>query len=881
MQLKTVSAPIDAAEAARTLGRALWQTGDHEGALEAFQTEVNFAEGASERDEVRIGIALHHVADAHRVTGHLDRAVANYRRALTHKKPADDPHDYLITQLALHRTLMEAARLPSALELSQEILDHVSRQPKIDLQEMGVVQALRARTQQAMERPIRAGQSLDEWAHLLATRAEDAAADPRRALRVLVLGLATRSLLVEGRPALALEAAEQAVRETADAFPDTPVAWSAIRDLGEAYMALERPEEAILTIETILNDTVRDHPGQRASYALAQSVAGRAYREIGEPDSALEHLTAAFDNEPDDHLRGLIQETIADVLLDIDQPGEAVDHLATALPLLDRAGHPEAVARMLTTRAHTLRGLNRYAEAIHVYEDALSVLRDVPDTSAEHTADVLRALGVAHTALGQLADAARAYRRALNILERTDSLRQTRDILHLLARVTAAMGDGTAVSLYEQVREATESVGSPQELGQVLCELAGVHRDAGRLPLAIHNYQAALAHQPAPPLIYDRINTLRNLGRAYAQMEHYDEARAAWNEALALSEDLPDQSPDETGLTHHAIAEAHRVQRQYPEAVAAFRAALDYLSLGTVQRAQSLRGLGEALHAGGQSEEALEPLQKALEIEKNQPQQSNARIVQTLQLLAEAHEEQGDLRAAIARYHEALVYMDRHLQPVACADALRILGGLYSEIEDYDPAVQAFEEALEIEGMHVPRSEDRISATLQAIADTYRAAGNLEKAAEYYQKVTVYANLARRASADLRSTLDELERRRATLQAAQQSLTLLDRSDDAGLKDLAFITALIAHTHARLNQARESADAIRSLLDTLEARGGDLSTESGDPDYRALAWLTTAARAERDEDIATAQAACGSALECVQNVNVRWLIEQVVRALES
>jgi tetratricopeptide (TPR) repeat protein len=879
VQLKKITAPDDTADAYRTLGRALWRSGDYAGALEAFEGEAEFAQSMPERDDARIGIALHHVADAYRATGSLDRAIANYRLALTHKNPTADPTGYLITQLALHRALTEAARLSAALDVSQEIIDHLAHQGRFDLVQYGYTQALRARTQQAMQRPIRASQSLTEWTQVLAARSDEAASDPRPALRALVLGLAARSLLADDRPALALEVAEQSQAAAMEHFPNTPAAWAACRDLGETYMALDRAEEAIITLEPLLTDAVRDDPGQAASCALAHAITGRAYRRIGDTASALDHLRQALDHEPDDHLKGLVHETIAGIDLDIGQPSEAVESLQAALPLLNRAEHPDVVARVLTTLAHTLGGLNRYAEAINVYEDALAALRDVEGVSPTHTADVLRSLGRTHEAQGQLAEAARAYRRALNLLERGDSPRQALDILRLLARVTAALGDHSAVQLYEQARDETEKWGNAQDLGEVLRELADVHRDAGRFPLAVQNYQAALSHQPPELFSRDRAHTLRNLGRAYALMERYDEARAVWTEALDLSRDLPDESPLEIGLTHHAIAEAHRSQGHFGEAEASYHEALSYLPAGTVASAATWRALGQALQADGRPTDAIEALRKALDTEKIQPQQANARLIQTLYLLAEAYEDCSDLEAAIARYHEALVYMDRRLQPVSYADTLRILAGLYVEAENYPEAHIALQGALEIESQHVPRSDERVSSTLQAIADTYRAAGDLEKAAEYYQKVTVYANLARRASEDLRETLDELDRRRGTLQAAQQSLALLDRNPDADLKDRALIYALIAHSYAGLNQPQESEDTIRELLELLAGQGDRLRADDVQGDYRALAWLAAARQAEQENDPAGARAACESALQAAVNANLRWVIEQVAHLL--
>ena len=882
-QLRLAEASAETADAYRTLGRALWRLRDYAGALEAFQGEVEHAQSVPERDEMRIGVALHHLADAYRMTEQPDRAIANYRLALTHKDPAADPFSYLITQLALHETLLEVGRVVHALDLSQEIVDHLARQPEPDLAQYGYAQAVRARTQKLAQRPIRARQSLSEWARTLTARRDEAVADPRPALRTLALGLAVRSLLAEGRPALAQALAEANVAEAAEHFPNTPAHWAAMRDLGEAYLALDRPADALEALEPLLAAALRERSEHAASVAHAYTLAARAYRKLGDAENALAHLRIAAEHEPVPHLQGVLHEEIAAVLLDEGQPTEAVEALRAALPLLDREQHPEALARALTMLAHTLGGLNRYAEAIGVYEEALAALRDVSGTPPTHTAEVLRSLGQTHEAQGQLPEAARAYRRALNVLERAPEAPpdQVRDLLHTLARVTAQMGDHSAIALYEQVRELTREWGDARELGIVLRELGDVHRQAEHYTLAVQNYQAALESLPVPPFVRERIETLRSLGRAYAQMERYDEAREVWQEALTLSAELPEQSPQELALTHHAIAEAYRQQGHYADAERSYQEALRHHPAGTPARAETWRALGAALLAANRPAEAANALAEALEIEKAQPQQVNARIVRTLQALAQAHEAEGALEQAVARHHEALVYMDRRLQPAAYAETLRTLGRLYREAGKFAEAHTALQEALTLESEHAPRSDARVSATLQAIADTYRAQGDLEQAAEYYQKVTVYANMSRRASAALRETLDELDRRRETLRAAQQSLQLLDRSDNATLKDRAFVYALIAYAHAQLNQPERSADAIRALLHTLEAQAHQLSTEHPNGDERALAWLLAAHQAERQGDMAAAEFACGAALEAVRNANLQWLIEQVMHTLQS
>ncbi len=304
--LRDIHAPDDTADAYRTLGRALWRMGKPEEALEAFVSEVDFAQSMPDRDEMRIGTALHHAADAYRATGNQDRAVANYRRALSHKNANVDPTSYFVTQLALHRALVEANRLPTALDVAQEIIDLLVRQPQPDLVQYGYAQAVRARTEQAAQRPIRAAQSFADWTRVLTTRAAEAAADPRPAVQTLILGLTVRSLLADSRPALALKLAERDLEITEDQYPDSLAAWAARRDLGELLMALDRREDAITTLEPLLDDSVKAHP---ATYALAQAISGQARRDQGESDQALSHLRAAVETEPEAPLRGLAAGT--------------------------------------------------------------------------------------------------------------------------------------------------------------------------------------------------------------------------------------------------------------------------------------------------------------------------------------------------------------------------------------------------------------------------------------------------------------------------------------------------------------------------------------------------------------------------------------------
>ena len=83
--------------------------------------------------------------------------------------------------------------------------------------------------------------------------------------------------------------------------------------------------------------------------------------------------------------------------------------------------------------------------------------------------------------------------------------------------------------------------GTIQELGEVLRELADVHRDGGRLALAIQNYQAALS-TTSPRRFSPASGSIRCATWAAPTLRWSATTRPAtvWTEALDLSRDLPD-----------------------------------------------------------------------------------------------------------------------------------------------------------------------------------------------------------------------------------------------------------------------------------------------------------------------------------------------------
>ena len=867
----------DLADAYRTLGRASWRLERHKEALQAFLKETEHAQSEDQRDETRVGIAFFHAGEAYRATEEPNRAVANLRRALSHIVDEQEPYIYFIIQSALHRVLLEAERFDDALEVNEAAIDHLDAHPPPDLQFLGQMLAFNIREYQRREQHQKAYKGFSRWLSTLSGRA-DALTDPHRPqLAVLALSLAARSLMALGRAGDALPLAEEATNLADEHFKEEawqPARWAARRDYGEALITQGAWQAAHDAFFPLLNSPVQS---EAHTYALAQEGTGYALHQLGTFRKALDHYWTAQDYQPNPHRQGLILERVADSYLALGETSRAVENLNEAIKLIDRQNFPGDAARALTTLAHTLAGVNRYADAIGVYEDALEMLRAVPDASPLYSAQVFTSLGRSNEIQGQLRDAAKAYRNALDTLEKhhVNAPDDYRGILLQLGRVLAALENyDDAIPYFEKARDQANDWGTTQEVGNITRELAEAERDGGYLARSLQTYEDGL-ELLTNEYPEDRAAILRSYGQALAQGQQFEQARHAWNEALTMAEGL---SPLEIALTHHAIGQAFKAQNDHEHAASAFREALEHHPKGTVEAAETYRDLGETLLNASEADDARQPLQTALEVEKALPQQSNARLVKTLELLGGAEEMRGDYPRAITHYHAALVYMDRAFQPQRYAGMLRKLGQLYAHREQWEDCQKALGESLDIEFTIQPRDEERIAATLRMSADAYLKEGHLEKAASAYKRMASHANLSDEDAGKLRTTLNDIDRHKATLNAALDSLMVMEKAGSEP-KDFAFVYALIVRMYYLLSEIEQSRKMMGKLVKYLNERAEQFSVDDERADYRSLAHLRLAMLSEQQSDIARARDHYRMALKDNTDSAIAWLIEQSMEAV--
>ncbi len=862
------------ADTYRTMGRAAWRLGRYDDALSAFIQEAEHAQSLPQRDEIRIGIALFHVAKAYHVLGELDRAIPNLRRALTHIKADDAPQVFFMLQTALYQSLFERERYQEALETCQITLAFLDKQHPPDLLHLGYFLIQHVRLGSILNVPSQ--RSFSRWLTTLAGRADALAEDTRTTrpmLPLLVLALAGRSLLAVHRHEDALPLLQEASQIADSHFPHQPVGWAARRDWGTALLELEQWSSVQEVLQPLLIEAVKSEPH---TYAIAYESMGKALHQLGDYHPALNHFFTALDVQPYRHRQGLIFEQIAESYLAVGDTTRAIENYNEALKFLDSNVIPGDTARVLTALAHTLAGINRYGDAIGVYENALKMLRALPDAAPLHIAKVHISLGHSNRIQGQMREAARAYQDALDILDKHQVHEPWvhRETMLNLARAKVVLEKyDEALLAFDLARDEAHNFGDPLEVGIITRELAEVEHTAGYLDRCLQSYADALEYL-TPEHPKERAAALRSYGRALAQAMRFDDARAAWNEALAITTDI---APLEIALTHHAIGQAFVAQKDYDGAAEAYRRALRHYPEGTLESAVTYRELGKTLLTHHKPDDAISPLQNALEIEKKQPQQSNARLIKTLEMLAQAEEMRGSRPNAIARYHSVLVYMDQRYQPQPYAEILRKLGRLYAEEKQWENCQKALNDALELELGIKPREDGRIAEILRMVADAYHAEGNLEKAANAYKKMATYANLSSDEANRLKTALSDIEKHKATLSAALDSLSVL-RKTNASPKDFAYVYALIVRTYYLLSDLVQSQRAMQKLVELLETFAETFTVEDERPEIRTLANLRLALHYEQNKDKPRARDHYRAAMKTNTDSAMGWLLE---RGLET
>jgi len=209
-------------------------------------------------------------------------------------------------------------------------------------------------------------------------------------------------------------------------------------------------------------------------------------------------------------------------------------------------------------------------------------------------------------------------------------------------------------------------------------------------------YTKVLQTDPKNPLRHDAVAML-NL-----QLGHIAEAEAEFRESLRLN---PESAP-----THYNIGLVFSMQRKYPEAAAEFQNAtrLD------PNHAEAHNNLGAMFHSFGRAAEAAAEYRKAIALK---PENTEAR-----NNLGRLLTSQGQFADAAAEFEQALSIDPNAPAPMAGLAWVRAVAS--------DPALRQPAEAVRLAEQAAALSNRKDPAALDALAASYAAAAQFDKAAQ-------------------------------------------------------------------------------------------------------------------------------------------------------
>ncbi|HEY6830655.1 MAG TPA: tetratricopeptide repeat protein, partial [Gemmatimonadaceae bacterium] len=184
--------------------------------------------------------------------------------------------------------------------------------------------------------------------------------------------------------------------------------------------------------------------------------------------------------------------------------------------LIDEAGRADAAGQREIARER--------------YETALHLLRDRDGAAAS---SIIRRIARSYLDEGQLETALDCLTAALVIAEAHESDEDIAHAVNAIGNTHLMRGDfDTAEPMYARALSLAVNVEDRQLEAMIAQNLGVIASVRGDLTAALDYYRSSLAIYRAESLHRQIGHTLNNMGLVYTQMECYDDARAAYDEAV-------------------------------------------------------------------------------------------------------------------------------------------------------------------------------------------------------------------------------------------------------------------------------------------------------------------------------------------------------------
>lgn len=233
---------------------------------------------------------------------------------------------------------------------------------------------------------------------------------------------------------------------------------------------------------------------------------------------------------------------------------------AAALP----EGHKNERAGYLGAAGNDLDDIARYAEALSLYEQSLSIFRDIGDRQGE--AKSLNNIGLIYQAQGEYDKSLAYLEQSLPIFQNFSDTESEGVPLNNIANIYKAKGDyPKALKYFEQSLLLLREINHKEGEGVTLDNIGQIYYAKSDYPAALQYYEQALAIRRETKDKHGESATLNNISTVCYAQEKYDAALELYEQSLTISHQIGDRRGE--GATLNNIGMIYEAKGDYATAL--------------------------------------------------------------------------------------------------------------------------------------------------------------------------------------------------------------------------------------------------------------------------------------------------------------------------
>ena len=295
---------------------------------------------------------------------------------------------------------------------------------------------------------------------------------------------------------------------------------------------------------------------------------------------------------------------------------QALDLAQKSLKLKEEIGNKAAIANTLQNVADVFEAQGNYAAAMEVLQRMLTISEELNDKGL--TVKALATFGVVHEAQGNTTAALDYYQRSLALSQEVGDKIAYSSALESIGGIQLDLGDcSAALDVFRKNLAGLEAAGHKVGIAHAIRDIAHVYQAQGDHIQAMENYQRALALMEETGFKEGITDILRGLASEHMILGDYERAIACVRRSSDLERPMGSLSRLASSLTlagqaYQALRRADEARRAFDEAIAVIETLRTQLAGGEQERQRYFEerispynSMVELLVAQNKTEEAL------------------------------------------------------------------------------------------------------------------------------------------------------------------------------------------------------------------------------------------------------------------------------------